>query len=87
MPSQEDWTLNPDAAVQHIKGLPASDRERILALYRIMMRGEDGGQIEPWGPSIREIVYPEWTDDDFTLVVRALSSDPNTADGGFTWWT
>ena len=71
---RDDWTDTPETAVRHALGrMPADEVKRLLILYRSMAAGGDGGQIEPWGPSIRSVVYPGWTDDDFAAAVRNIN--------------
>ena len=76
MTARDDWTRSPAEAVRHIRGLPEEEQQHMLIIFRKMMRGGDAGQIEPWGPSVRAVVYPEWTDADFALAVAALLDVP-----------
>lgn len=68
---REDWTRSTQAAIVELAGWSAVDRGSILRQYRKMSRGENGGQLEPWSfASVRSALYPEWTDDDFNVVLE-----------------
>jgi len=68
-----DWTASPYAAVEHFQALPDEKRCPLIETFKLMAQGSDGGQIEPWGPSIRSVLYPEWSNDDFRRVVEIFS--------------
>jgi len=68
---REKWTSAPKIAAEYVVGMnDSSDRRDILTGWQSMAQGGDGGQIEPWGPSIRSIVYPDWSDADFSVAIR-----------------
>ena len=70
---RESWTASPVTAVEHFQRLERDSRRRLLETFRLMAQGADGGQIEPWGPSVRSVVYPGWSDADFQTVVDLFS--------------
>ena len=68
---REEWTSSPEAAAKHVtESFSKDQRASILCTWTSMSRGSDGDEIEPWGPSIRSVIYPDWSDADF---VRAVS--------------
>lgn len=68
---REEWTSSPEAAAKHVTETFSKDqRASILYTWTSMSSGSEGDAIEPWGPSIRSVVYPDWSDADF---VRAVS--------------
>ena len=67
---RERWTTSPVLAANHvIDAFSSHERASILDLWSGMSRGGDGGQIEPWGPSIRTVIYPDWSDADFSIAI------------------
>ena len=67
---RESWTLNPISASHYAcKNVDGVARDILLSQWAIMSTGGDGGQIEPWGPSIRSIIYPNWSDADFSTAI------------------
>ena len=72
-PGRANWTTSPAAATKHLRGLSIPDRARLLCTFHRMSLGEDGGQIEPWGPPVRAVLYPEWSNDDFKQVTEAFA--------------
>ena len=68
---REDWTRSVQTAIVELTGWSVADRGSILRQYRRMGRGEDGGQLEPWGfETLRSALYPEWVDADFNTVLE-----------------
>ncbi len=67
---REQWTNTPKIAAEYVVNMTSeSDRLNILCGWQAMAQGGDGGQIEPWGPSIRSVVYPDWSDADFSVAI------------------
>ena len=68
--------MSPTTAADHVKSnFSKFDLESIVRLWIIMSTGGDGGPIEPWGPSIRDVVYPNWSDADFTTAITLVSEN------------
>ena len=67
---REGWTSNPLSASHYVyENLEGTTRENVLHQWADMSTGGDGGQIEPWGPSIRSIIYPDWSNADFSTAI------------------
>jgi len=71
---REAWTSSPDSASLHvIDNFTVLEKDEILRLWKMMSKGGEGDPIEPWGPSIRAIVYPDWLDTDFLHAIESVS--------------
>ena len=69
------WTLNPQTVIEHLHAVAPSDRKQLLSLYTRMSRGGDGGQIEAWSfGSVRSVIYPSWSNEDFAAVIIAFAT-------------
>ncbi len=70
---REEWTSSPEAAAKYVtQNIDSSDRQSILYVWSIMSQGGVGDPIEPWGPSIRSVVYPNWSDTDFARAIELV---------------
>lgn len=74
--AREEWTSAPDTAARHvIQNFSKDQRSSIMYTWGIMSNGGGGDAIEPWGPSIRSVIYPHWSDADFVEAIRLVQDD------------
>ena len=72
---REEWTSSPENAAAHVsRNFGHFERTSILRTWKLMSEGGDGGPIEPWGPSIRSVVYPDWSDADFIAAIDRVKA-------------
>jgi hypothetical protein len=68
---REAWTESPGTASQHVnQNLDEGEKAKLVIQWSVMAAGGDGGHIEPWGPSIRSTIYPNWSNADFSTAIR-----------------